>query len=200
MKSLIKIFSIVFLILAMHASGQQIAGGVEAGVSTGPVKITQIPNSATNIIKGDNIMGYEVGFYMKLGVGPFYARPELLLNHRSGTVDIQSEASAFTESTDFKITRLEIPVMFGLELLGPLEIEAGPVYNKVINVTENFNNETVGVKQGGVGYRLGAVAELGRVGLGIHYQGLRINSAESTQSNFELPNELIFSLGLRLGK
>lgn len=199
MKPLKNIITIAAVCIAMQAGAQKISGGIEAGLSTGSVKITQVPNSFINSIKGNNIMGYEAGFFMKLGLGPFYAKPELLLNHRSGTVDVESETNS-TESVDFKINRLEIPVMFGLELLGPLNIEAGPVYNKVLNVTESFNDQQVGIKQGGVGYRIGGVVELGHVGLGVHYQGLKINSTESSQSNFSLPSELIFSLGLRLGK
>jgi len=199
MKTLRKILPAVLLIFVVQANAQQISGGIKAGITTGSVKITGIPNSFVNTIKGNNIMGYEAGFYMKMGIGPFYARPELLLNHRSGQVDVESE-NASMQSVDFKINRLEIPLMFGLELLGPLAIEAGPVYNKVLSVTESYNNENVSIKQGGIGYRIGALAELGRVGLGVHYQGLKINSQGSSQSNFSLPSELIFSLALRLGK
>jgi hypothetical protein len=200
MKTLRKILPVVLLFFAVQANAQSFAGGIQAGLSTGSVKITGIPNSFVNTIKGNNVMGYEAGFFMKLGIGPFYAKPELLLNHRSGTVDLESETNTSTQSVDFKINRLEIPVMFGIELLGPLAIEAGPVYNKVLGVTESFNSENVSIKQSGVGYRIGALAELGRVGLGVHYQGLKINSSESSQSNFSLPSELIFSLALRLGK
>ncbi len=200
MKSLRKILPVVILLFAVQASAQNITGGIAGGISTGSVKISGIPNSFVNTIKGNNVMGYEAGLYMKLNAGPFYGEPELLLNYRSGDVDVQSEANASTGSATFKMSRLEIPVMFGLELLGPVAIEAGPVFNKVLSVTDNFDNERVSIRQGGVGYRIGAVAELGRVGLGVHYQGLKINSSESSESNFESPNELIFGIGLRLGK
>lgn len=200
MKTLRKVLPLLLMVFAVQTSAQKISGGIQAGITTGSVKITGIPNSFVNTIKGDNIMGYEAGLFLKLGIGPFYVKPELLMNHRSGEVNIESETNASTQTVDFKINRLEVPFMFGLELIGPLAIEAGPVYNKVLNVTENFNNESVSIKQGGVGYRVGALAELGRVVLGVHYQGLKINSAESSESNFSLPSELIFSLGLRLGK
>jgi hypothetical protein len=200
MKTLRKIFPLLLMVFAMQAGAQSISGGVQAAITTGSVKITGIPNSLVNSIKGNNIMGYEAGFYLKLGIGPFYAKPELLINHRSGEVNMESETNASSQTVNFKINRLVIPVMFGMELIGPLAIEAGPVYNKVLNVTENFSNENVSIKQGGVGYRVGALAEFGRVALGAHYQGLRINSGKSSQSNFSLPSELIFSLGLRLCK
>lgn len=191
---------VILLLFAAQAGAQKITGGVMGGISTGSVKISEIPNSFTHVIEGNNIMGYEAGFYMKLNAGPFYGKPELLLNYRSGDVDVLGEMNGPAESVTFKMSRLEIPVMFGLELLGPVAIEAGPVYNKVLSVTENFNNERVRIKQGGVGYRIGSVAELGRVGIGVHYQGLKINSAESSESKFEMPGELIFGIGLRLGK
>jgi hypothetical protein len=200
MKTLRKILlPLALVFFSWQAGAQSISGGIMAGVSTGSVKITNIPNSLVNTIEGNDIMGYQLGLYMKLNAGPFYAKPELLLDHRSGEVDIKSEMTP-TESENFTMNRLQVPVMFGLELLGPVAIEAGPVYNKVLSVTETFNDEKVSIKQGGVGYRVGGVVELGRVGLSVHYQGLKINSSESTESNFSLPNELIFGLALQLGK
>jgi hypothetical protein len=199
MKTLLKILPVVLLLFAVQAGAQGISGGIMGGISTGSVKITDIPNSAANSIEGKDIMGYEIGLYMKLNAGPFYAKPELLMDHRTGEVDVQSETEA-TEAVNFKMNRLEIPVMFGLELLGPVAIEAGPVYNKVLSVTESFNDEAVSIKQGGLGYRIGGVVELGRVALSVHYQGLKINSSESSQSDFQLPSELIFGLGVQLGK
>jgi len=198
MKTLSKILTVVLLISAVQASAQSISGGIVGGIATGSVEITGIPNSLTNTIKGDGITGYEAGLYMKVNAGPFYAKPEVLMNHRSGEVNMENETN--TQTADFKINRLVIPVMFGLELIGPLAIEAGPVYNKVLSVTESFNNESISIKQGGLGYRVGAMAGFGRIGIGIHYQGLKINSDESTESNFKLPNELIFSLALQLCK
>jgi hypothetical protein len=199
MKTLRKILPALLLTFAVQAGAQSISGGIMGGISTGSVKITEIPNSAANTIEGKDIMGYEVGLFMKVNAGPFYAKPELLMNHRSGEVNIQSEAMP-TESENFKMNRFQVPVMFGLEILGPVAIEAGPVYNKVINVTETFNDEKVSIKQGGLGYRAGAVVGLGRVALSVHYQGLKINSSGSSESDFAMPSELIFGLGISLGK
>ena len=200
MKVLRNILPAVLLVFATQAGAQKITGGIVGGVSTGSVKISGIPNSFTNVVSGGNITGLEGGFYMKLNAGPFYGRPELLYNHRQGTVDLQQGTNEAAGSASFEMSRLEIPVMFGLDLLGPVAIEIGPVYNKVLSVTENYNNEKISIKRGGVGYRLGGVVSLGRVGIGIHYQGLKINSSDSSESNFESPTEMIFSVSLRLGE
>jgi hypothetical protein len=200
MKSGIKILAAMFALSIMHASGQKIEGGIMGGVSTGSVKISEIPNSFTNVIKGDNIVGIEGGVFMKLNAGPFYGKPQLLLNYRSGTVDVQSETGETMQSTSFKMSRLEIPVIFGLELLGPIAIEIGPVYNRVLNVTESFNSERITIKKGGIGYRIGAALGLGRANLSVHYQGLSLNSSSSDQSTYEAPSELIFGIGIRLGE
>lgn len=201
MKSLGKILLAALMLSAVLASAQKIEGGILGGVSTGSVKISEIPNSSTNVIKGDNIVGIEGGFFMKFNAGPFYGKPELLLNYRSGTVDVQIETEEVARATSFKMSRLEIPVMFGLELLGPVAIEAGPVYNRLLNVTETFSSERTSIRKGGLGYRLGAVAELGRANLSIHYQGLKLgSSSSSTEAIYESPNELIFGVGIRLGK
>ena len=201
MKSTNKILLAAVMLFALQASAQKITGGIMAGESISSVKISEIPNGFTEVIKGNNIIGIEGGFYLKLNAGPFYGKPELLINYRSGMVDEQNASGESVQTTSFKMSRLEIPVMLGLELLGPFSIEAGPVYNKVLNVTETFSNERVSIKQGGLGYRFGAVAELGRVSLNAHYQGLKLSSSSaSSVSSFESPNELIFGIGLQLGK
>jgi hypothetical protein len=74
MKSLRNILTVAALGFAVQAGAQKISGGVEAGLSTGPMKITQVPNGIVNSIKGNNIMGYEAGFYMKLGIGAFLCK------------------------------------------------------------------------------------------------------------------------------
>ena len=199
MKPLRKILLAALLLFAVQASAQHISGGVIGGISTSSVKITEIPNSLINSIRGNGIMGYEAGLYLKINAGPFYGKPQLLLSHRSGEVSVESEAIP-TGSENFKMTRLQIPVMFGFELLGPFAIEAGPVYNRVLDVTESFSNQNISINQNGLGYRIGGVVSVGRLGFSIHYQGLKINSSDSGDSNFELPSELIFGLGLRLGK
>ena len=200
MKSTKKILLAALLLFTVKANAQKIEGGIMGGVSTGSVKISEIPNSFTNTIKGDNIIGWEGGLFVKLNAGPFYGKPELLLNYRSGTVDMQSETGEAVKSTSFKMSRLEIPVIFGLELLGTVSIEMGPVYNRVLNVTETFNNESISIKKGGVGYRVGASLSLARLNLSVHYQGLNLSSSSSSESTYESPSEVIFGIGVRLGK
>ncbi|HLG33856.1 MAG TPA: outer membrane beta-barrel protein [Bacteroidia bacterium] len=201
MKSKRKILLAAFMLSAVMASAQKIEGGIMGGVSTGSVKISEIPNSFTNVIKGDNIVGIEGGFFMKLNAGPFYGKPELFLNYRSGKVDMENETGEATQSTLFKMSRLEIPLMFGLELFSPVAIELGPVYNRVLNVTETFESDRISIRKGGLGYRLGAVVELGRANLSIHYQGLKLGSSSSySEATYDSPSELIFGIGIQLGK
>ena len=188
------------LIATFTVSAQSLTGGITAGVSTGSVKITDIPDGFINVIKGNNITGFNAGVFAKLSISPFYIKPQLLLNYRHGSLDVY-KSDASIGSNDFSMEKLEIPLIFGFKILGPLNLEAGPLYNYILNSTNDFNGTDVQLSKSGLGYRAGASLDFGKLNLYVHYQGITNNSGSSTDvSTYQSPYELIFGLGLNLGK
>jgi len=168
--------------------------GLEGEVLTSSVKIEDIPNSAVKAVNGKNIMGYEVGPYVKLGIGSIYVKPKVLVGWQKGSMDAEYDDGR-TTSVDINITKLDIPLLIGLKVLGPLSVEAGPVYNKILTATKDIEGNHIELKSGGVGYRVGANAQLGILGLNVAYQGIRTGSAGSL-SSYAAPDELIFGLSI----
>ena len=199
MKTIIKTILII-LFIASQTSAQMLSGGIAAGVSTSSVKITEIHTGFGDVITGHDIHGFEAGLFARAGFDPFYVKPLLLLNYRQGTVDVYS-ADVVMESADYTMSRLLIPVMFGFKIIGPAGIEAGPVYNYVISSTKNIGGNEVKVMKNGLGYRVGAAAEFGRLILNVSYQGIK-NNASGAQgiSSYASPNELIFGIAVKLSK
>jgi hypothetical protein len=193
---------IVFAILLQAGVRAQIfTGGVEGEMVTSSVKISDISNSAVNAINGKGIMGYEAGLFLKFSIPatPFYLKPKFLIDHQSGSVTVSYPENS--TDVDLNVTRLDIPVLAGLKIIGPLSIEAGPVYNRILTATNNFNGSSIDVRPGGLGYRVGANAQLGILGLNTAYQGVKNNSSGSTSlSSFDTPDELIFGASLSFGK
>lgn len=201
--SLKKYFIFCLAISLMTATGlhaQMLSGGITAGVSTGSAKIYDIPGGLVNVIKGNNIMGFNAGVFAKLDLSPFFIKPQLLLNYRYGSLDIYI-ADAIVSSKDFSMEKIEIPLLFGFKVLGPLNIEAGPVYNYILHSTNDFNGNNVKITKSGLGYRAGVSADLGKLNLFIHYQGITNKTSGSTDvSTIQSPYELVFGLGFDLGK
>ena len=160
-----------------------------AGVSSGSVRISGFDNHIINNVQGDNIFGMEGGFFTKFKVNPFYVKPSAIILYDRGTVDVfNSEGVAYSQS-DFKMTELEIPLLFGINVMGPFNAEIGLVYNHVLGVTTQYNGYGVSVPRNGFGYRAGVNIELDKLALGISYQAIK--NMSSTRGTFDLPGEMI---------
>jgi hypothetical protein len=172
------------------------SGGLIGGFTMGAVEISDLDEAFTDNIEG-NLYGIEAGVYAKLQVSPFYIKPIALYNFRRGTVDY-SDASNQSQSSDVTLHKIEVPVLLGLHIVGPLNIEAGPVYNYLLSVSDNYNSQTVDVGRNGLGYRAGANLELGALMLGLSYQGAFYSSG-SGNGTFHEPYKIVLGIGLRLG-
>ena len=175
---------------------QKFSGGITGGISTSSVRLSGIDSRVAGVVQGDNIFGIEGGLFAKINFKPFYFKPAAVIHYKSGMVDIyNSEGMAYAQS-DFKMTRLQIPLVFGINVAGPLNAEAGLVYNHVLYVTDQYNGYNANVPKDGVGYRAGLIAELNRFAIGVSYQAIA-NRAIS-RGTLDSSDELILSAAYTL--
>lgn len=188
----------LLVLLFAHTSKAQVefSGGLLGGVTFGNVDIDDGGAGLNGSIKGDNIYGFEGGLYAKLKVGPFYGRPELLYDYRRGQVNYSDNNGS--QSEDFSVHKIEVPVLIGLHIIGPLNIEAGPVYNYLMTVTEDYNSNNVSLGRNGIGWRAGAVLEIESLLLSLHYQGATYSTG-SNSASFSEPYKIVLGIGIRLG-
>ncbi|MGV3630788.1 MAG: hypothetical protein ACO1O6_06265 [Bacteroidota bacterium] len=173
---------------------QMLSGGVVGGVSTGEVRMNHVGDGFNDVVTGDNILGYEAGVFLKFKAGPVYIKPMALYNHQSGHVTFDDESVAY------RANKIGVPVMFGLNILGPISIEAGPVYNYLVDVTQNFDDtRDWDVGQNGLGYRAGLAFDFGPLMLNASYEGMTYDLGNSNRTGFREPSKLIFGAGLRFG-
>ncbi len=189
---------VAMLALAIGAKAQFIKGGFQGGVVTGPVKIENIDNRFTDVINGDNVYGFEAGVFLKAQVGPLYIKPMALYGFRYGDVTYTPNGESAPQNTNFTMHKVEVPVMLGVKFLGPFFAEAGPAYNYIFGITNQFGNNTVNVTQKALGYRVGVGAELGPVILSVNYGGATY-AFSGDRATFREPHKLIFGLGIASG-
>ena len=189
----------IWMISVRWVSAQAgISAGLMGGVTMGSVKIDQTGTAFTDALKGNNVYGFEAGIYAKLRLSLLYLRPELLYDFRNGEVTYYDQNTGSDQKATFSAHKIELPVLIGVNLIGPLNIEAGSVYNYLLTVTDQYNNNRVDLGRNGLGYRFGANVELGGILLGLNYQGTAYTSGSNNASLSE-PFKIIFSLGIRLG-
>jgi hypothetical protein len=174
----------------------QVTGGIVGGVSTGAVKIENVGKGLKDVLQGNNILGFEAGIFAKLNLSVFYIKPMALYNFSTGNINSTTEANS-GQTINFMMHRLETPLLFGFKIIGPLSVEAGPVYNYIIK----SNDMTESIAQGsGIGYRVGLGLEIKRLLINASYGGVTVNSNGLNNATFKEPYKIVFSLGFKLHK
>ncbi|PWK24518.1 outer membrane protein W [Maribacter polysiphoniae] len=195
----------VFALASITAFAQSGSGfGIKAGLNYN--KNGDLIRSATdageNIIEGsDGKVGYHVGVFGKLDFPKIYLRPELIYTKTKSSYELDGN------SNDYDIAKLDLPVLIGYKIIGPLHIFAGPAFQytlsndlgdlKVEDVKDDFT----------VGLHLGAGVNLGKIGLDVRYErGFSENEANFIGNNVtdisgrvdSRPSQIIFGLSLNL--
>jgi len=152
----------------------------------------QFSNDITSENATKNI-GFHVGVFGKLDAGPIYIRPELIYTRTSSEYSIE----------DLIISKVDVPVLLGIDVLGPISVFLGPDFQYIlsndlgdINIDDAENEFTVGA-QFGVGLNFE------QFGIDLRYErGLSKNEANLTGvSNSRVdtrPEQLILSLSVKL--
>ena len=142
---------------------------------------------ASGIIEdeGKGETGYNIGVYAKVDLGPIYLRPELVYSQASSeyTIDGNSES--------FKMSSIDLPVLVGIRIIGPLNLVAGPAFKFITSNEFKGYEYDQSDKDITVGLNIGVSANIGRFGFDVIYdRGINSNEAEfigeETASNFTL--------------
>ncbi|AWX45567.1 hypothetical protein HME9304_02589 [Flagellimonas maritima] len=179
--------------------------GIKAGLSynkNGDL-IGDIGDAGQNITEGaEGKAGYHFGFWGKLDFPKIYLRPELVYTRTKSTYDVEGQSS------DYDVSKLDLPVLLGYKVIGPLHIFAGPAFQYTLsNDLEGVEIEDV-ENDFTVGLNIGAGVNLGKLGLDVRYErGFSENEAEFISNNFadiedgrvdSRPSQIIFAVSLKL--
>jgi hypothetical protein len=145
----------------------------------------------------DKNVGYHLGVWGKLG-NDIYLRPELVFTRTKSGYD----------DGDFKMSKLDLPVLAGIRIIGPLHVFAGPAFQYILDTEfdgikiDDVNNDFT------VGLNLGVGVNLGSLGLEVRYErGFSENEARFINTNLTdgledridtRPSQLILSLSIAL--
>ncbi|MCH2488524.1 MAG: PorT family protein [Flavobacteriales bacterium] len=138
-------------------------------------------------------IGFHLGMYGKIDLGSLYLRPELLYTRTQSEYD----------SGELTLSKLDAPLLLGIDLLGPLGVFAGPSLQYILNnefedfsLREVENNFTVGAQ-------LGIALNFTHFGIDLRYErGLTENEVafvDLSENRIDTrPDQLILGLSLKL--
>ena len=146
----------------------------------------------------DRNVGYHAGVFGKFKILKLYVRPELVYTKTKSEYD----------GASFDMSKLDLPVLVGIKVIGPLHIFVGPAFQYILE--SEFDGIAINTIENdfSVGAHFGAGVNLGKLGIDVRYErGFSDNEARFVNTNIaSLPNsridtrpeQLILSLSLKL--
>ena len=132
-----------------------------------------------------NSTGFQLGLFTEIDLITFYIRPEINLifsKSKNGTAftsannntNILSESINIAEHT-YKSTDIQVPIIFGYKVLGPISIFAGPTFKYNLSNSSNFDLEEIEDKYN-LSLLLGTRVKVKSFSVGLRYErGLNTN-------------------------
>ena len=182
-------------------SGFGVKGGLNYG-DNGEIAYTDVTNAGEDIMKGgDSKVGYHLGLFYRADIGGFFLRPELLYTRTKSSYEFNDQEA------DYNVSKLDLPILLGIDILGPLNVFAGPSLQYILE--NDFDGISLGEVENEftVGAQFGVGVKLGRIGIDVRYERalkeneatvLDLNNGEGLKRVDTRPNQLIFSLALAL--
>ncbi len=188
---------------AMGMNAQTAEFGIKGGLNygaTGDYETAQegAEDFSSSFEKGENRTGFHAGVFTQFEVLGIFLRPELMYT------ELNTKYSSF----DYNIKKIDAPVLVGVNILGPLNIKAGPSFQYVLSNELENSAFSIGEVEDeiSVGYQLGAGLDLGKLEFDVRYEGaFSENTAfglnEMASENFSVdsrPSQWILSLSYSL--
>ncbi|TLP71780.1 outer membrane beta-barrel protein [Maribacter sp. ACAM166] len=155
--------------------------------------------SAGDIARNPNRnVGYHLGVFGKIGASSVYLRPEL----------VYTKTKSDYNGDDFDMSKLDVPVLLGIKVIGPLHLFAGPAFQYILKT--EFDGITIDDVENdfSVGMNIGAAVNFGKLGVDLRYErGFSDNDASFINTSITTvgpsridtrPDQLILSLSLTL--
>ncbi|QCX53227.1 outer membrane beta-barrel protein [Elizabethkingia sp. JS20170427COW] len=121
-----------------------------------------------------DVSGFNVGLSakVKLPVISLFVMPEVYYTNFKSKSTFVPEGSSSAIELEAKSNRLDIPVMVGYDIIGPLSAFVGPVFSTNLSKGKTFDGfKEEGAKDFSVGYQFGANVNISKLVINARYEG-----------------------------
>ncbi len=164
--------------------------------------ITDLKNKIENYnLDIKNSTGFHFGVFSEIDLITFFIRPELnlIFSKSKNASAIQSNNLIQIAEHSYKSTDIQMPIIFGYKVLGPLSVFGGPSFKYSLSNSSNFDLDEIKDKYS-VGLLLGTRFKIKSISLGLRYerglnqkeiQIINANGIELNDSNVDLTTNKI---------
>ena len=191
------LLTVAFAVFSIAAFAQNDSGfGIKGGLNyNANGNYFESAEDAAN--NPDRNIGYHIGVFGKLG-DKVYFRPEV----------IYTKTKSDYNGDKFDMSKLDLPLLVGVKVIGPLHAFAGPAFQYILN--SEFDGISIDTIENDftVGLHIGAGVNLGKVGIDLRYErGFSENEARFINTNITTvgdsridtrPDQLILGLSVKL--
>lgn len=202
MKKMLLILMMITTTSVLAQNGFGIKGGVNYS-DNGQVEYSDFTGAGENVLQesADRRTGYHFGVFYGLNLGFVYLRPELIYTQTRSSYSYKSR------NADFDLSKVDLPVLLGVRVLGPVHVFAGPSLQYILN--NDFGGITLKEldSEFTIGAQFGLGIQIGRLGIDARYeqalsqrQANVMNMIGSTgyERLDSRPNQFILSLSIAL--
>ncbi len=149
-----------------------------------------------------NATGFQFGMFTEIDLITFYVRPELNFIYsisNQGSAILSGNISEDLLKHKFKSSEIQVPIIFGYNIIGPISIFGGPSFKYNLNSTSDvFDLEDVKDKYK-LSVLLGSRIKIKSIGIDIRYErGLNSGEIKIINANgLNIPNGNINSTNSR---
>lgn len=192
-----KIILGIFLIVTSMTYAQSGSGyGIKVGLNYN--SNGNVTDAAGDVLrKPDGNAGFNIGVFGKLG-DRFFLKPEL----------VYTNTKSKYHGDDFKMQKLDLPILAGMRVIGPLNAFIGPAFQYVLDT--DYENATLSDVKNDftVGLNFGVGIDLGSLGLDLRYErGFSKNEANFIDTNITnlqggridtRPEQVVLNLSIKI--
>lgn len=201
----------VLLLSSSLALSQSSEFGIKGGLNYGSTgDITTFSDFITDFqINGEDRVGYHIGLYGRLELADLFVQPEVL--YTKLTTEYNFGGVNGFQVGDYNFSKIDVPILVGVNILGPIDLKAGPSFQYIIN--SDFDGIDIDLRDPEnsftFGYQIGAGVSLGQLGFDIRYEGplsnndtLAVDTLSDPETNFTIdarPSQWILSISYAFG-
>ncbi|HEY9184943.1 MAG TPA: outer membrane beta-barrel protein [Salegentibacter sp.] len=187
----------------VKGGGNYVMGGSITGKDPGGVGYFD------GTIEADPEFGFHAGVFFQLKFGKFFIRPEAMYHTMSTTFEFPTQPSAY------EVDKISIPLLFGYNIWGPIDIYAGPAYQNIMNSSLEGTeppDKVIVVQNTPLAAQAGVKVNFGRFEVDLRYDRTLaskelqfvdidngeygVNDADFTDSRL---NQVLLSIGFKIG-
>lgn len=194
-----KVALILVLLTSVGFTAQaQFTLGIKGGLSSSGIDVKNARNTVDQLKNADNITGYHLGAFTRVKINNFFLQPEAYFATSGGKLQQTDVQNSTIDEVKARFTRLDVPLMLGINFLKVGRVQAGPVASVLVGSKIGDQRIKDYLNKTDWGFQVGAGVDISNLTLDVRYEN--VNRDYTNQgSSFDLKNQqVIVSLGIKL--